>query len=148
MRDEQRRYNAARTAAERAETVVADIRKELADALKSGNANRIGTARAAVTSAESNLGGIADRRDAFRGDFDTALARYGDMVIELSRDHAADTLTRQGQLLQGELRARGQDDLVKPADLFLRHIAQFRASGRPTPTDWVKDIAEAIKSRS
>ena len=127
---------------------MADIRKELADALKSGNANRIGTARAAVTSAESNLGGIAYRRDAFRGDFYTALARYGDMVIELSRDHAADTLTRQGQLLQGELRARGQDDLVKPADLFLRHIAQFRASGRPTPTDWVKDIAEAIKSRS
>jgi hypothetical protein len=148
VRDEQRRYNAARTATERAETVVADIRKELADALKSGNANRIKTARDALATAESNLRGIADRRDAFRADFDTALARYGDMVIELSGDHSADTLTRQGRLLQGELRERGQDDLVKPADLFLRHIAQFRTSGRPSPTDWVKDIAEAIKSRS
>ena len=68
---------------ERAETVRADIRQELATRERAGNAPRIAQARTALAAAEAELAGIVERRDGFRTQLDTALSRYGDMVVTL-----------------------------------------------------------------
>jgi hypothetical protein len=68
------------------------------------------------------------------------------MVVALSRDQTADTLARQGRLLQAELQARGQEDLKAPVDLYLRHITQFRESGRSDRGSWLADIEKTLRS--
>ncbi len=106
---------------------VAQWRSMLAGFEGAGNEARAAPLRQNLAAAEAALGGGLDV--------------YVDNVIVAAENFDPELLNSQYRVLRPELAARGQEELVPFAELFVRHAAQYRRVGQVDRVAWRRDLA-------
>lgn len=144
---EERRFNLQKTAFEKADAWFQEARQNFSIVEQKGTKPQIEESQRELTDIRRQRQARMDAMNAIKSQLQTALIRYGDLVIELAKENGIDLLRRQSELLKAELETRGHHDLIAATDLFVRHIDGFQRLGPPKPDEWLKTIVQTLSSR-
>lgn len=67
------------------------------------------------------------------------LRYYVDTIVSLAEDYPEDVVGRQLAVLHAELAARGVKALEPVADLYVRHVSEYRKGGNTPRARWLSD---------
>ncbi|MBP2295255.1 formylglycine-generating enzyme family protein [Azospirillum rugosum] len=134
-------------ALDKARALHKQARDNFAAVEQSGTPAQIEEARSELATIVRQFEARSGAAKAARAELDVALVRYGDVVIELSKEYGIDLLRQQGNLLKAELQVRGHTELIAGVDLLVHHAEDFQRTGPRKPDDWRNDIVNSLSSR-